>query len=157
MKFTPDKTNPKKVVIQPENDAERAWVSTLREGGKRVKRGSERYVICAFLEWKRSLKNQTKIEIDVEGMKAAMMGYAPATQSKADRKADAIASLKEEAKDAIEKFDDAMGFMCRETRGKLCRIANELHQRLRGIPFEFSDGTREDRAWEARDWLANNI
>jgi hypothetical protein len=68
MKFIADQ-NPKKVRIFPETDEEVAWVATLSEGSKRVKRGAERFVLKAFQEWRR---NPTKL--DMSGLASAMMG-----------------------------------------------------------------------------------
>ena len=146
MKFVAD-PNPKKVRIVPESDDESAWVATLSEGGKRVKRGAERFVLKAFNEWRR---NPPKL--DISGLASAMMG-GPKAPTKAEKAADAIEALKAEGREALAVFDDAMGIMCREARGILVRVANELHQRLYRQPFPYSYGTREDRAWQAADWL----
>lgn len=146
MKFVAD-PNPKKVRIEPETVEEAAWVATLSEGGKRVKRGAERFVLKAFNEWK-----QNPPKLDISGLAAAMMG-GPVPPTKADRRQERIEALKEEGRDALDEFDEAMGTMCRKARGVLVRVANELHAAKHGIPFPFADGTREDRAWEAADWL----
>ena len=66
---------------------------------------------------------------------------------------DAIEALKAEGRKALAEFDDAMGLMCRETRGTLIRVANELRQKTYRRPFEYMDGNREDRALEAAEWL----
>lgn len=150
MKFITD-PNPKKVKIQPETAEEAAWVATLSEGGKRIKRGAERFVIQAFLAWKR---NPPKV--DISGLADAMMG-GPKPPTKAKKAADEIEKLKAEGREALEVFDDAMGIMCREARGTLVRVANELHQRLYRQPFPYREGTREDRAWEAADWLRGRL
>jgi len=150
MKFVAD-PNPKKVRIEPETAEEADWFATLSEGSKRVKRGAEMFVIKAFNEWR---LNPPKL--DVSGLAAAMMGGQKAP-TKAEKAASAIEALREEGRAAIEKFDDAMGVMCREARGTLTRVANELHQLLYRQPFPFREGTREGRAWEARRWLAGHI
>ena len=67
MKFVPD-ANPKKVRIEPETAEETAWVATLSEGSKRVKRGAERFVISAFTEWRRKTT-----KLDMSGLASAMM------------------------------------------------------------------------------------
>ena len=146
MKFVADQ-NPKKVQIVPETSDEVAWVSTLNEGSKRVKRGSERFVLSAFNEWRR---NPPKL--DMSGLASAMMG-GPKPPTKADKAADDVEALKAEGRKALMEFDDAMGIMCREARGTLIRVANELYQRRYRQPFEYREGTREDRAWEAAEWL----
>ena len=142
MKFVADQ-NPKKVRIIPETAEEVAWVATLNEGAKRVKRGAERFVLSAFNEWRRKTP-----KLDMSGLAAAMMSGPKPTKA-----VDAVESLKAEGRKALAEFDEAMGLMCREARGTLVRVANELHQRLYRQPFPYRDGTREDRAWEARDWL----
>ena len=75
MKFVPDSTNPKKVVMNPETAEEAAWVATLREGGKRIKKGAERFVLRAFHEWQRAPKG---ITVDAAELKAAMTSGADA-------------------------------------------------------------------------------
>ena len=146
MKFVAD-PNPKKVRIIPETAEEVAWVATLNEGAKRIKRGAERFVLKAFNEWRR---NPPKL--DMSGLASAMMG-GPKPPTKADKAVGAVEALKAEGRKALIACEDAMGLECREARGTLVRVANELHQRLYRQPFPYRDGTREDRAWEAHDWL----
>ena len=146
MKFVAD-PNPKKVRIIPETAEEVAWVATLNEGAKRVKRGAERFVLSAFNEWRRKTP-----KLDMSGLAAAMMS-GPKPPTKAEKAVDAVESLKAEGRKALAEFDDAMGLMCREARGTLIRVANELYQRRYRQPFEYREGTREDRAWEAAEWL----
>lgn len=150
MKFIPD-ANPKKVRIIPETAEETAWVNSLREEAKRIQRGSEKYALAAYNEWRR---NPPKL--DIGGLAAAMMG-GPAPSTKADRRAERIEALKAEGREAIAEFDNAMGLMCREARGVLIRIANEFHQIKYGKPYPFPDESREERAWRAADWLRRQL
>ena len=155
MKFVPDSTNPKKVQMVSETAEEAAWISTLREGGKRIRKGSERYVLRAFREWQRAPKG---VAINAEELKAAMTRGTDAPTPK--NKEDEIKRLQEEARDAVYEFDGGgliYADVTREMRGRVIRLANELHQRLYGRAMEFGDGTREDRAWEARNWLESHF
>lgn len=143
MKFVTD-VNPKKVRIEPETTDEITWVATLNEGSKRIKRGAERFVLKAFQEWRRNTPKLDMSDLAV----TVMSGPKPLKKS-----IDAIEALKAEGRKALEAFDDSMGMMCRESRGTLIRVANELYQRLRREPFSYRNEDRENRAWEAAEWL----
>jgi hypothetical protein len=130
MKFIPDGP---KLKIVPETHSEELWVASLKESSRRVKPGSEHFVLRAFKAW------STGVSLPVPA------AQKKAQAEKADRRAERIASKEKEVHEWASRLfydlDVREGLSGKQEVGALVSAANELAQlsghslELAGIPW----------------------
>ena len=130
MKFIPDGP---KLKIVPENRSEELWVASLNEASRRVKPGSEHFVLRAFKAW----SHGTSVPVPAAQKKAQA--------EKAERRAEHIAAKEKEVQEWAFRLsvdlDVREGLSGKQEVGALVSAANELAQLLgrnldlSGIPW----------------------